>query len=101
MRDKKDFKKGDPLPEPEDFIYGRHPVLEVLRSGQGRRVNKLWLLRGASGGPVEEILRLAREKNIVFQWVERDRLSDMTRSENHQGVVARVSAFEYQSLEDV
>jgi 23S rRNA (guanosine2251-2'-O)-methyltransferase len=44
---------------------------------------------------------LARERNIVFQWVERGRLNDMVRSANHQGVVARVSAFDYASLDDL
>ncbi len=88
-------------PPSGDFVYGRHPVLELLRSDEGGRVNKLWLLRGAAGGPFEELLRLAQEKRVVFQWVDRDRLNQMVRAANHQGVVARVAAFDYGSLDDL
>ncbi len=85
----------------DDFVFGRHPVLEILQSEEGRRVNKLWLLKGGGGKPMEDILRLAKEKRIVFQWVERDRLNEMVRTANHQGVVARVSAFQYGSLDEL
>jgi len=84
-----------------ELIYGRHPVLEALTAEGPLKVNKLWLLRGGKGAPVEEILRAARERHIVFQWVDRDRLNEMVRAANHQGVVARVSAFDYASLEDL
>lgn len=89
-------------PPADDFVYGRHPVLELLRADNAaRRVNKLWLLRGGGGGPVEEILKIARERRVVFQWVDRDRLNQMVRAANHQGVVARVTGTGYASLEDV
>jgi 23S rRNA (guanosine2251-2'-O)-methyltransferase len=76
-------------------------VLELLRSEGGNRVNKMWLLKGAVGGPMDEIVRQAQDRRIVFQWVERDRLTEMVRSENHQGVVARVSSVAYGSLDDL
>lgn len=82
-------------------MYGRHPVIELLQAEGDCRVNKLWLLKGAQGPGFEELLRLAQSRRIVFQWVERDRLTQMVRAANHQGVVARVSAFDYGSLEDL
>lgn len=85
----------------QDFVYGRHPVLELLKAEGASRINKLWLLRGAAGAPVEEILKAARARNIVFQWVDRDRLNQMVRAANHQGVVARVAPESYGSLDDV
>lgn len=84
----------------EDLIYGRHPVLEALAS-EPCRANKLWLLKGIVGGPADEIVRLAQARRVVFQWVERDRLTAMVRSENHQGVVARVAPVAYGNLEDL
>jgi 23S rRNA (guanosine2251-2'-O)-methyltransferase len=84
-----------------DFVFGRHPVLEMLKTEEGGRVNKLWILKGIRGGPVDELVRLAKDKGIVFQWVDRDRLTQMVRAANHQGVVARVSPFDYGSLEDL
>jgi hypothetical protein len=97
---REDFPRA-PAENAGDFIFGRHPVLEALRGAKGPAVNKLWLQRGSSGAPVEEILRLAREAGVVFQWVDRGRLDQMAPSGKHQGVVARVSEFSYASLEDV
>jgi 23S rRNA (guanosine2251-2'-O)-methyltransferase len=85
----------------QDFVYGRHPVLELLQAPGEKRVNKLWILRGSAGKPVEEILKAAKEKRIVFQWVDRDRLNQMVRTANHQGVVARVANFGYSSLDEI
>ncbi len=76
-------------------------MLELLRAPDKLRVNKLWLLKGVSGSSVEDILQLAREKGVVFQWVHRDRIGQMSKGANHQGVVARVSGVDYGSLEDV
>lgn len=90
----KDLKK-------DDFVFGRQPVLELLRAEGGTRVNKLWLLKGAGGGPMEEILKLAKEKRVVFQWVDRDRLTEMVRAANHQGVVARSAPIAYGDLESL
>jgi 23S rRNA (guanosine2251-2'-O)-methyltransferase len=90
-----------PPAEGADVIFGRHAVFEALKAAQGRSVNKLWLLRGGSGGPFESIVRLAREKNIVFQWVDRRRLDQLANTPHHQGVVARASDLVYAVLEDV
>jgi 23S rRNA (guanosine2251-2'-O)-methyltransferase len=88
----KDLKK-------DDFVFGRHPVLELLKAEGGTRVNKLWLLKGAGGGPIQEILAIAKEKRVVFQWVDRDRLTEMVRAANHQGVVARTAPVAYGDID--
>ena len=75
--------------------------MEVLAAEGDCRVNKLWLLKGGKGAGFEELLQLAQSRRVVFQWVERDRLDEMVRSANHQGVVARVSSIGYGSLDDL
>lgn len=80
----------------DDLVWGRHPVESALASG---RVNKLWLLKGAAG--LEGLLRAAREARVVFQWVDRRRLDEMTRRAVHQGAAARVSAHAYETLDDL
>ncbi len=81
-----------------EIIYGRNPVLEALRSDQP--IERILMARGMkTSGPVDEILERARAQNIQVEWVERARLDRMARS--HQGVVARVPAFEYATADDV
>ncbi|MBL8022833.1 MAG: 23S rRNA (guanosine(2251)-2'-O)-methyltransferase RlmB [Elusimicrobia bacterium] len=82
----------------EDLVYGKHPVTAALREG---RVNKLWLLRGPGGDAVNELVQLAKEQRVVFQWVDRQRIAGIAPGVVHQGAVARVTAHAYQTLDDL
>ena len=81
----------------EDRVYGRNPVLELLRRG-GRRTDEVAVLSGAHG-PLAEVVALARRAGVKVSYRTRDQLSAMAGSDDHQGVVARVAAAEYQDLE--
>jgi 23S rRNA (guanosine2251-2'-O)-methyltransferase len=81
----------------EDRVYGRNPVLELLRRG-GRRTDEVAVLSGAHG-PLAEVVALARRAGVKVSYRTRDQLSAMAGSDDHQGVVARVAAAEYQDLD--
>jgi 23S rRNA (guanosine2251-2'-O)-methyltransferase len=80
-------------------IYGRHPVIEALRSG--RPVERLYLLAGARPGRLTDLLQLAEQRGIPCQRVDRSQLDRLTEGVNHQGVVAEVAPFHYRSLDDL
>lgn len=80
----------------DDRVYGRHPVLELLRS-DGRRVDEVAVLAGAAG-PLAEVVALARRANVKVSYRTRDQLTAMAGSPQHQGVVARVAAADYVDL---
>lgn len=80
-------------------IYGRQPVLEILRSDQ--EVNKLLVQRGQRQGSIREILAVAKEKGILVQEVDKVVLDKLTDGSNHQGVVAQTAGVQYWSLEDL
>jgi 23S rRNA (guanosine2251-2'-O)-methyltransferase len=83
-----------------DIIEGRQPVLEALRSG--RPVNRILLARdGERHGAVAEILALARQRGIPFEYVDRKILEKTASTPVHQGVLAYAAAKEYVSLEDL
>lgn len=79
-----------------DLVWGRHAVATALQEG---RANKLWLQRGS--GAADEMVRLARDHRVVFQWVDRQRLAVLAPGQTHQGVVARVSAHQFAVLDDL
>lgn len=83
----------------DDRIYGRNPVLTLLRSG-GRRANEVAVLAGGQG-PLAEVVALARQAGVKVSHRTRDQLTAMAGSPHHQGVVARVSPAEYVDLEDL
>jgi 23S rRNA (guanosine2251-2'-O)-methyltransferase len=85
---------------PEDGrVYGRHPVLELLRSS-GRRADEVAVLSGARG-PLAEVVALARRAGVKVSYRTREQLTAMAGSPDHQGVVARVTAAEYVDVEDL
>ena len=83
----------------EGRVYGRNPVLALLRSG-GRRTDEIAVLSGAQG-PLAEVVALARRAGVKVSYRTREQLSAMAGSDDHQGVVARVAAAEYQDLDEL
>jgi 23S rRNA (guanosine2251-2'-O)-methyltransferase len=81
------------------ILYGRHPVLEALRSG-GRRVDEVLVEREA-GRRGADVLALARQAGVRCGSAPRAALTALAGTPHHQGVVARVSAHPYAALEEV
>ncbi len=82
-----------------DRVYGRNPVLALLRQ-RGRRVDEVAVLAGATG-PLAEVVSVARRAGVKVSYRTRDQLTAMAGSPHHQGVVARVAAAAYVGLEDL
>jgi 23S rRNA (guanosine2251-2'-O)-methyltransferase len=80
----------------ENLVYGRHPVLALLRA-RARRADEVAVLAGASG-PLGEVVSLARQAGVKVSYRTRDQLDAIAGSPHHQGVVARVASAEYLDL---
>jgi len=77
------------------IIYGISPVIEALSAGS-RKVEKIIIADGKQHQRINEILSLARKKNIKFQKQSRQNLSKLVeRNANHQGVIAYTAAANY------
>jgi len=77
----------------EGRVYGRNPVLELLRA-HGRRADEIAVLAGARG-PLAEVVALARRAGVKVSYRTREQLTAIAGSDQHQGVVARVASAEY------
>lgn len=80
----------------EDVVYGRNPVLALLRE-RSRRADEVAVLSGATG-PLAEVVALARRAGVKVSYRTRDQLTAIAGSPHHQGAVARVAAAEYVDL---
>lgn len=83
----------------ENIIEGRNAVLEAFRSG--KPVDKLYVLDGCQDGPVRTIVREARKHDTIIQFVEKERLTQLSVTGKHQGVIACTAAYEYSEVEDM
>ncbi|MCM3164486.1 MULTISPECIES: 23S rRNA (guanosine(2251)-2'-O)-methyltransferase RlmB [Metabacillus] len=82
----------------EDFIIGRNPVIEVLKSS--RDINKIWVAENSLKGQAQQITKLAKERGITINFVPKKKIDQMVEG-NHQGVVAQVAAYEYVHVDDL
>ncbi len=82
-----------------DWIAGRNPVMEALKSG--RAVHKLLIVSGEREGSILKIIEMAIGQGIPIQEVDRKKLEQTLPGQNHQGVAAQVAAYEYADLDAV
>ena len=83
----------------ENMIEGRNAVLEAFRSG--KTVDKLYVQDGCKAGPVQTILREARKQDTIVQFVGKERLSQLSETGKHQGVIASVASYAYSTVEEM
>lgn len=79
------------------LLIGRKPVLEAIEAGT--TIEKIFLLRTATGEEISSIKKLANTRQIPVSSVPEEKLNNLTRS-NHQGVVAFTSLLQYTELQD-
>src|SRR5262245_4998117 len=83
----------------EGLVYGRRPVLELLKA-ESRRADEVAVLAGGHG-PLAEVVALARRAGVKVSFRTRDQLTAMAGSPEHQGGVARVAAAGYVALDTI
>ena len=89
--------------EGNNLLYGRNPVREALRSD--REVDSLYIQDNIESN-IQEIVFLAKKKQIPIKKVPKNKLDSMLEAEtgekglNHQGVVIRIPSVRYSTLED-
>ena len=81
-------------------LFGRNPVLELLRAAS-RGVDEIAILSEGRGPALQELLTLARARGVKVSYRTRDQLTAIAGSPHHQGVVARVAEAAYASLGDL
>ena len=81
------------------IIEGRNAVLEAFRSG--KPIDKVFILDGCQDGPIRTIVREAKKHDTILNFVEKERLAQLSETGKHQGVIAYAAAYEYAEIEDM
>lgn len=83
-----------------EWVAGRNSVVEALRAGVP--VTGLYVAEGAErDGRLREAFQLASERGISLLEVSRGELDRMTGGAVHQGLAARIPAYEYAHPDDL
>lgn len=79
-------------------VYGVNPVKIILRQKE-TGLTKIYVSSGRGGSAAQEIIDLARQKNIPVEVRSRQYLDELTANQNHQGVVGLIKAYSYSDLD--
>jgi 23S rRNA (guanosine2251-2'-O)-methyltransferase len=83
-----------------EWIAGRNAVVESLR--EGVPINGVYVAEGAErDGRLREAFKLASERGISLLEVTKAELDRMTSGAVHQGLAARIPAYEYAHPDDL
>jgi 23S rRNA (guanosine2251-2'-O)-methyltransferase len=82
-----------------DYIWGRYPVLEAMRSR--RRVHRLLVAQGPRDEGMTQVLDQARRIGVPVETTSRRHLDDLTKGANHQGVLAVTAPRQYAEVDDI
>lgn len=86
-------------PSGDDVVYGRRPVLEILRAG--RPVEKVFIADGlAPSGVLGEIRKRAESAGVPVRVVPKIQVDRMAGG-NHQGVAALAGKYRYTPLDEL
>ena len=100
-------RAASPRPRPKhvkggdaEWVAGRNSVVEALRAGLP--VTAVYVAEGAErDGRLKEVFAVAADKGLSLLEVPRAELDRMTAGAVHQGLAARVPAYEYAHPDDL
>jgi 23S rRNA (guanosine2251-2'-O)-methyltransferase len=90
------------MPKPSrEYIYGINPAFEVVRAGR-RRVYQAYINKASAHQPrMRKLTQYLGRSGIPEELVSRQRLMDLSRSKDHQGVVLKTSPYPYRPSEEL
>lgn len=81
----------------EEMLFGAHPVREALKSKK-RPVLQLYITGKRASRQIEDIIRLAKTRNVKIKSIDDKTMDRMAGNANHQGVIARVEPLQMARL---
>jgi len=82
-----------------DRFTGIHAVREALEAGNS--FDRIVIAKGRQDSRIEDIVQLARQRDIPVRFEDRGNLDRLANSRDHQGVVAIAAARPPATLEDI
>lgn len=77
------------------YIYGRNVVSQRLK--ESGDIKTLYVEKGKH----QNIVDIAKNNKTEVAIVSKQKLDNLSKSKNHQGLVAKVAQYEYSNLEDI
>lgn len=80
-------------------IFGIRAIIEAINSG--KTLEKIYIQKGTSGHLFSELNSLIKKHSISSSYVPIEKLNHLSKRQNHQGTVAKISQIGFTELDEV
>jgi 23S rRNA (guanosine2251-2'-O)-methyltransferase len=80
-------------------IFGIRAIIEAINTG--KTIEKVYIQKGLSGYLFSELNSLIKKYSISSSHVPVEKLNNLSKHQNHQGVIAKISAIDFYDLETI
>ena len=82
-----------------EYIFGIRAIIEAINSG--KELEKVYLQKELKGALMNELNGVIRKNKIANSYVPIEKLNKLSKYQNHQGAVAKISAIKFHNLEEL
>ena len=83
----------------QTLIFGIRAIIEAINANKD--LEKVYLQKELKGDLIKELNFLIRKKNISSSFVPIEKLNNLSKNQNHQGAVAKISSIKFEELETI
>lgn len=83
----------------KSWLWGRHVVSDTLQSGRWPIID--FFVSHEASAEFSSLIALAKSRGIAHEIVSSTRLEELAHTSHHQGLIARMGQFPYQSASDL
>jgi 23S rRNA (guanosine2251-2'-O)-methyltransferase len=89
----------------KDILFGKNTLVEALKTGSS--IDQIYISKTAQAKDFKEIYELALQANVPIRKVPIEKINYILypfyqhEKINHQGIIAFISEFEYQNIDDI
>ena len=80
-------------------IFGLRAILEAIEAGQ--EIEKVYLQKEIKGTLAKALQYKINDHNISFSYVPIEKLNKLSKFQNHQGAVAKISSIQFKDLDEL
>ncbi len=82
-----------------EIIFGIRTAIEAIASG--KTLEKVYLQKDLRGNLFSDLTSLIKKHNISSSYVPIEKLNKLSKNQNHQGVVAKISQISFYDLDTI
>jgi len=83
----------------QENIFGIRAIIEAINAG--KTIEKIYIQKGLTGHLFSELNSLIKKNTISTSHVPTEKLNHLSKNQNHQGVIAKISAIDFYDLETI